>query len=107
MYYCSCCLIVRNDHQYIREWLTYYLLIGVDHFYVTDNRSEPPLNETVQDFIDAGLLTYRYDRRIHPQVDVYNESLNRHRKETKWMIFFDSDEFLLLKKDNNILEFLF
>ncbi len=106
MHYCSLCLIVRDDHRYIREWISYYSLLGVDHFYITDNLSEPPLNETLSDLIEKGLVTYQYDTRRRPQITVYNECLSKYRQETRWMAFFDSDEFLVLKQHDFLKDFL-
>lgn len=106
MYYCSFCLIVRDDHNYIREWLDYHLALGVEHFYITDNNSNPPLESTIKDYIEKGFVTYKYDTRFKPQIAVYNECIRNHREHAKWIGFFDSDEFLLLKRDTNIKTFL-
>ena len=106
MFYVSICLIVRDEHRYIEEWLSYHRLIGIDHFYITDNKSQPPLQSILQPYIDQGLVTYRYDTRDRPQIAVYNECLRDHGKDNTWIAFIDSDEFLVLKKDRNIKEFL-
>lgn len=106
MYYCSICLIVKDDHDYIREWIQYHLSIGIDHFYITDNGSEPPLDETIHDYIEHGLVTYRYDTRQRPQCAVYNECIQRHRDDCIWIAFIDSDEFIVLKRHVSIKEFL-
>lgn len=106
MYYCSLCLIIKNDHEYIREWIDYYRLIGIDHFYITDNNSDPPLKDLLRDYIESGVVTYRYDTRIGCQGHVYNECLQEHKENTRWLAYFDSDEFLLLKQHDNIRDFL-
>ncbi|MBR2734192.1 MAG: glycosyltransferase family 2 protein, partial [Selenomonadaceae bacterium] len=31
--------ILKNEGHYIKEWLDYHLLAGVDHFYLYDNDS--------------------------------------------------------------------
>lgn len=106
MYYCSVCLIIKNDHDYIREWIDYYRLIGVDHFYIADNNSSPPLREILSDYIEHGIITYTYDTRVGPQGYVYNECLRNYGDQNKWIAFFDSDEFLLLKQHDSIRDFL-
>lgn len=106
MYYCSLCLIVRDDHAYIREWVDYYLMIGVDHFYITDHKSSPPLEGILHDYIVKGLITYVYDERSHPQIEVYNECIRKYADASRWIGFFDSDEFLVLKQHQTIKEFL-
>ena len=106
MFYVSICLIVRDEHRYIEEWISYHRLIGIDHFYITDNKSQPPLKSILQPYIDQGLVTYRYDTRDRPQKLVYNECLRDYGKDNTWIAFIDSDEFLVLKKNRNIKEFL-
>lgn len=105
-YYISLCLIIKGDHDYIREYLDYYFLLGFNHVYLTDNNSNPPLKDIIQDFIDKGFVTYKYDNRKYAQKIVYNECLNQHRDDSKWIAFFDSDEFLVLKKHDNVIDFL-
>jgi hypothetical protein len=105
-YYLSFCLIVRDDQAYIREWVDYHRSIGVDHFYITDNKSQPPLRETLKDYIASGLVTYKYDTRDHPQVAVYNECIQQHKNDSTWIAFFDVDEFLVLKKHSSLKNFL-
>lgn len=106
MYYISLCLIIKDDHDYIREFLHYYFLLGFDHIYLTDNNSSPPLKNIIQDYIDKGLVSYNYDTRKGAQISVYSECLNLYKNDTKWLAFFDSDEFLVLKKHSNIVDFL-
>jgi hypothetical protein len=105
-YYVSICLIINNDHAYIREWLDYHKSIGVDHFYITDNKSEPPLKSLLSNEIEAGIVTYRYDTRTRPQVNVYNECIKQYKNESKWIAFIDSDEFLVFKRHSRIQDFL-
>lgn len=106
MYYASACLIIQDDQDYIQEWIEYYLLIGVDHFYLADNNSNPRLKTIIQDYIDQGLITYHYDTREKPQIVFYNECIKKYQNESKWLLFFDSDEFLLLKQHQNLKAFL-
>lgn len=106
MYYCSLCLIVR-DEACLREFIDYYYtVLKFDHFYITDHKSNPPLDTIIADYIAQGIVTYRYDTRPGPQVNVYNECIREHADDTRWLALFDSDEFLVLKRHNNIREFL-
>ena len=99
-------MIVKDDHDYIREWIDYHHKIGVEHFYISDNGSNPPLQAILQDYIAKGLVVYTYDRRQKPQCAVYNECIAKYREESKWIGFFDADEFFVLRKHSNIRDFL-
>lgn len=106
MYYCGLCVIARDEHRYIREWIDYYILIGIDHFYITDHKSNPPMLDVLQDYIDHKIVTYKYDERPSPQITIYNECLQQYGSNNKWIAFFDSDEFLVLKQHSSIKDFL-
>ena len=108
-YYASIALTVKNEHDKIREWIAYHHdIIKFDHFYITDNNSSPRISTIIQDYIDLGIVTYRIDNRQikDNQSPVCNDTLRLHRNETRWMAFIDTDEFIVLKKHNNIQEFL-
>ena len=106
MYYCSMCLIVKNEAEYLAEWINYYQLIGVEHFYIYDNNSNPPLKSVLQPYIDKGLVTYHYDTRTIVQTHVYNDCIRNHGKDNTWLGFFDTDEFLVLKQHTQVRDFL-
>jgi hypothetical protein len=105
-YYSSVCLIVKNDHDLLPEWLEHYRRLGFDHIYLIDNGTTPPHREKLQGLIDSGYLTYMYATQYPFQVQGYNYVLNQFRNETIWLAYFDSDEFLVLKKHANINDFL-
>ena len=36
-YYCSICAIFRDEGTYLKEWIEYHRIIGIDHFYLYNN----------------------------------------------------------------------
>ncbi|KAI3721751.1 hypothetical protein L2E82_32769 [Cichorium intybus] len=44
----------------------------------------------------------RFDRYYHNQFLIVNDCLHRYRFTTKWMFFFDVDEFIFVPKKNTI-----
>ena len=44
-YFMSIACIIKNEGPYLREWLEYHKLIGVEHFYVYDNESSDNTKE--------------------------------------------------------------
>ncbi len=54
------CLVVRNQHADIREWLEHHMALGVGRFYVFDNNSTRPMLDTVLDLVQAGVVDYQY-----------------------------------------------
>ena len=37
------CLIIKNENEYLEEWLTHYRSLGVDKFFIYDNNSTIPI----------------------------------------------------------------
>jgi len=92
-HYLSICLITKNSHDYIQEWIEYHLKIGIDHIYIYDDGSEPPLN------INNSQVTYEYQNIPKPSMMVtYQKCIDKYKSETYWMAFIDDDEFIFPKQ---------
>lgn len=101
------CLLIKDENEYINEWLDWHIGAGFEHFYIYDNGSKIPIRESV----DKRYLSYctfidyssGYDCL---QVDCYNHALFNYGKETKWLAFIDTDEFIRTIDGRNINDFL-
>jgi hypothetical protein len=34
------CLIIKDENEYLQEWMDYHRKVGVSHFYIYDNNSK-------------------------------------------------------------------
>ncbi len=102
----SICAIMKNEAPYVKEWLDYHLLVGVKRFYIYDNESEDNLKEKLKPYIDKGIVIYKYQPGECQQQVAYEECLQQHGTETKWMAYIDTDEFIIPLKNKTIPEFL-
>lgn len=50
--------MVKNQRRWLREWLEFYILMGVEHFLFYDNNSTDLPLEILQHYIDGGYVTY-------------------------------------------------
>ena len=50
--------ILKNEGAYLKEWLDYHLLAGVNHFYLYDNDSPDNQAEVVAPYVKAGLVDW-------------------------------------------------
>ncbi len=96
--------IFKNEAHYICEWLEYYLLMGVEHFYLYDNASTDNTVALLQPYIERGLVTLSQCTGLNMQMPVYRDAIQKYIHHTRWMIFCDLDEFLLPKKYNSIVK---
>jgi hypothetical protein len=89
--------VARWEDYYLKEWLDYNQKLGFDKviMYQNDWRTE----------LEHPILEKRISDGRSIQVPTYNHFLNT-EEEYDWVAFFDCDEFLVLKKHNNIKELI-
>lgn len=101
-YYLSVCAIFRNEARFLKEWIEYHRLVGVEHFYLFNNLSEDNI-ECLQPYIDKGiveLFNWPYKAHDHKSWDQiqcasYNRLVQERGKETFWLAIIDTDEFIV------------
>lgn len=111
-YYLSIVACVKNEDLYIQEWIEYYKLMGVEHFFIYDNESTDSTKEKLQPYINQGLVTYNYfesasiKEKAQRQPYIYNCSIEQYGDTSKWMAFLDIDEYVRTKKEATLAEYL-
>lgn len=89
--------IMKNEGRYLKEWLDYHLMAGVDHFYIYDNESPDNQAEVVKPYVEAGLVDYISAPGKVMQYVTYNDAIKRFKFQCRYMTFIDGDEFIYPK----------
>lgn len=109
-YYCSVCLIIRDENEYLEEWLRWHIGQGVEHFYIYDHGSKQPVKEFVQslgaDVSEKITVIDWSGKHKDAQPEAYNDCLNRYRGESRWIGFLGADEQVRVKTGQSLPEFL-
>ena len=87
--------IIKNEGPYLREWLEYHKLVGVDKIYVYDNASDDDTAKILVPYIRSGFVDYTYFPGQKMQLPAYADAIAKHKYDTRWMAFIDLDEFLV------------
>jgi len=109
--------ITKNSASYIREWLEYHILIGIDHFFILDNESEDGLHALLKPYIEKDLVTYipwaddsyrdaKFKLSLNTQQKGMVYALSLHGCKSDWTALIDDDEFLVPKQNRSIKEVL-
>lgn len=99
------CAIIKDEGPYLREWIEYHKIHGVDKIYIYDNESTDNTMQILAPYIDAGLVEYKYFPGKCMQLPAYQDCINRHRNDVRWIMFIDLDEFVVPHK-NQVLRIL-
>ena len=98
--------IMKNEGPYLKEWLDYHILVGIDHFYLYDNESTDNTTEILKPYIKKGIVDYTYWPGKAQQMIAYTDGLSKYSNDTKWMAIIDLDEFLVATNYDNIIDYL-
>lgn len=105
-YHVSIAAIFKNEAQYLKEWIEYHLIIGVEHFFLYNNSSEDDYKDVLEKYINDGIVTLIDWPYKQAQIQAYEDCIKNYSMDTKWIGFVDVDEFIVPKKYDNIYEFL-
>ena len=98
--------IAKNEAPYIREWIEFHRLVGVEKFFIYDNESTDNLKEVLKPYIESGIVEYTYFPGRCRQFPAYRDSIARNANRVKFMEIIDCDEFITPIKHNTIPEFI-
>jgi len=104
--YLAICAIAKNEGQYFKEWIDWHLSHGVEKFYIYDNESTDQTREVLTPYIRDGVVEYKYWAGYRRQLAAYDDCLENHRYEARWIAFIDLDEFIVPVQDSSIPAFL-
>lgn len=93
--------IAKNEDNYIGEWIKYHTKLGFDYIYVYQNDWRYQGNKS--QFNNVHWLEFDGEAK---QLESYQNFINHHFNEYDWIAFFDVDEFLCFKNNDNVKTFL-
>jgi hypothetical protein len=99
--YLAVCAIYRDEAPYLREWIEFHRLVGVERFFLYDNGSEDEHREVLAPYLD-GVVELNEWNRQPGQLPAYDDCLARHREHARWIAFIDVDEFLFSPAERSL-----
>ena len=109
VYNLSILAMFKNESLIIIEWIEHYLKEGVQHFYLIDNGSNDDYEKKIKNYMKyITLIKDPIRLKKGTQTYLYNKLfLDIIKKETKWIIICDIDEYIYSRnKYNNIIDVL-
>jgi hypothetical protein len=101
------CCRIRDEARYLDEWIEYYLAAGVEHFFFYEKLSQDNYREVLRPHIHRGIVTL-FDNWPHTPVSPAAEQdcIIRTIGRFEWVGFIDADEFVVIRDNRSIGEFL-
>jgi len=109
-YEVAACMIFQNESFFMKEWIEYHKMIGVQHFYLFNNGSTDNYLEILQPYIESGLVElhqspgHSQNQSQHNtiQCNSYKRAIALAKGKAKWLAIIDADEFIYPVQGDNI-----
>lgn len=105
-YNLTICAIFKNEGRFLKEWIEYYKILGVEHFYLYNNNSNDNFEQILHPYIERKIVTLIDWPVVPAQCAAYENWEKEYSKETQWNAFIDLDEFICPKQDITLLEWI-
>ena len=105
------CVIVKDEHQYIEEWVDYNLKLGFDKIFIfedSNSKSHKDVLSNYKDFVEIksydelNLKDPNFGGSKH-QIALFTWFIKNHNYKNEWCAFIDPDEYIVFK-DNYTLD---
>lgn len=100
------CGIFKNEEEYLKEWIEYHIIIGVEHFFLYNNNSSDDFMKVLKPYIDDGIVTLTEWVNEHDQMGAYRHCISNYRADSDWIGFIDIDEFVVPIEEDSITDIL-
>jgi Glycosyltransferase family 92 len=98
--------IFFNEAEYLKEWIEFHLMVGVDRFYLYDNGSSDGFSAILEPYCQAGqVLLLPWSAFIgdaSAQRLAYAHAARNCAPSVRWLAFIDIDEFLFSETGDDI-----
>lgn len=113
-YYLALVAMFQNEARFLKEWIEFYKLQGVEKFYLYNHKSSDNFQEVLDPYVESGLVELR-NLDYQPvsiidwdslQTKTYTEVSRELSNTAEWLIVVDTDEFLFPVKEHKLSEVL-
>ncbi len=105
--------IFKNEAPWLKEWIEYHRIVGVDHFLLYNNESGDNFKQVLKPYIDQNIVellpwpSKPLEKKMNDwvnkvQIPCYNEGIRRMKGKTHWLAIIDCDEFIVPVNKKNI-----
>lgn len=110
-YYLAMGTIFQDDARFLKEWLEFHLLVGVEHFYLYNNLSSDNYAEVLEPYVSSGTVelidwpfwnggTMAGWRMV--EREAFRDMIGRARGQATWLAMTAVDEFLFPVSEDSL-----
>lgn len=98
-FFLAACAIIKDEADYILEWIAFHRVVGFEYFYIYDNESSDGVGSLLAPLEAHGICTRtpwpRAQEPDAPQTRAYRHAMASIGNQTTWLATIDADEFVV------------
>ena len=96
--------VIRNQEHYVKEWLAFHHLVGVERFVIVLHKCVDRTEERIRElpFQDQIHIHRIVNDEQFVQLGTYQWIIRNYGHFTKWLMFIDSDEFFFGTREDDL-----
>lgn len=107
--------VFQDEARYLREWIEFHRLMGVQHFMLVNDRSSDDFTSVLRDYVESGEVSMfsspcptSHQGEAWPifQRDVLDTVVRHLRGIARWVALIDVDEFIVPRYAVNVIDVL-
>ena len=108
------CAIIKDETEYLEEWIQYHLEIGFNHIFLYQDRgsdSHKYITDKFKENVTLHLLDderydFLYENAFFRQTTLYHFFMVEYHQKYNWVAFIDVDEFVTFTSDFTLQDLL-
>mgnify|MGYP002617198365 CR=1 FL=1 len=76
--------IFKNEALYLKEWIEFHRIVGVEHFYLYNNNSDDNYREVLEPYIKRNIVTLVDWPKNQAQIEAYKDCISMQKKRAGW-----------------------
>jgi hypothetical protein len=106
----SICCVFQNEAEWLREWIEFHRLVGVEHFYLYNNVSTDNYLDVLAPYLAEGIVEL-FDfpttpLRTEHQKAIYDHAVSESKGYSEWLAIIDTDEFIVPLETKSLITYL-
>ena len=102
------CTMAKNENLYIKDFIEYYIKLGVDHIFIYDDNepNQEKISEKIDKSFNSYITIYKNFKDIKKQEGlppiqplIFTKCYNLNKDKYDWFLMIDLDEYLVIVKD--------
>lgn len=108
-WYLGIAAVFQDEELFLKEWIEYHMIIGVQHFYLYNNGSTDNYHKVLDPYIRKGIVELFDCEKLAGNnriISALGDAIHRANSKCNWLALIEIDEYIMPVDSDNMRDFL-